>query len=91
MSNSITAKTSGSAVSAQVSQTRSVASPRILPVFPQYNSPLDVTLTIPSFVVHSVEQAVSPALAAQSYQTNPVKVESNNSEVSELGPRSGKF
>ncbi len=90
MSNSITWKTGVSAAPAQPSQTRNVASPRIS-VFPQYNSPLDVTLTIPSFVVHSVEQVVSPALAAQSYQTNPIKVESNNSEVSELGPRSGKF
>ncbi|MGL4372058.1 MAG: hypothetical protein ACRCTK_05360 [Alphaproteobacteria bacterium] len=91
MSNSITTKTSGSAVSAQGSQTRSVASPRILPVFPQYNSPLDVTLTVPPFVVDSIEQAVSPAFAAQSYRMWSVEVEIGNKEVSELGPRSGKL
>ncbi|MGL4426888.1 MAG: hypothetical protein ACRCUQ_03955 [Alphaproteobacteria bacterium] len=91
MSNSITAKTGGSVVSAQASQTRKAASRRFLPTFQQCNSPLDVTLTIPPSIVDSAEQAVSPAFAARSYQTRPVEVKSSNSGVSELGPRSGKL
>ncbi|MGL5784866.1 MAG: hypothetical protein ACRCYZ_05355 [Alphaproteobacteria bacterium] len=92
MPNPITATTGSFVLSAQASQTKDVSSRRILPIFQQPNSPLDVTLTIPPSMIDSVEQVVPPALAAQSYQTCPIAGESdNNSGVSELGPRSGKL
>ncbi|MGL4824592.1 MAG: hypothetical protein ACRC4G_00085 [Alphaproteobacteria bacterium] len=91
MSSSITTKTAGTVARAQASQIKDAASSRTSPILPQHSSPLDVTLTIPPFIVDSIEQAISPALAAQSYQTCPIEVESSDSRVPELGPRSGKL